>query len=132
MDGRRLVVSKGHTKTDIFLSELKQKGQRDRGAKNLTLGDRRRQTPSAWFADSGSIANRFRSGTTSDQIYRLYLDGRNPQAIVPETDSQTGAEITPDGAWIMYWSFQYDENGNLKSPRGDESIVRGWDARTDL
>ena len=53
--------------------------------------------------------------TGRGQIYRLYLDGRNPEALVPETDSQTGAEITPDGAWIMYWSFQYDENGNLKS-----------------
>ncbi len=113
LDGRRLVVSKGHTKTDIFLSELKQKGQRAEGAKNLTLGDSG-DSPSAWFADSGSMlidSDR----TTRDQIYRLYLDGRNPQAIVPETDSQTGAEITPDGAWIMYWSFQYDENGNLKS-----------------
>src|ERR1700722_13626233 len=113
LDGRRLVVSKGHTKADIFLSDLKQKGQRAEGAKNLTLGDSN-DSPSAWFADSGSMlidSNR----TTRDQIYRLHLDGRNPQAIVPEPDSQAGAEITPDGAWIMYWSFQYDEKGNLKS-----------------
>ena len=113
LDGRRLVVSKGHTKADIFLSELKQRGQRAEGTKNLTLGDSG-DSPSAWFADSDSMLITS-DRTTRDQIYRLYLDGRNPQAIVPGPDNQASAEITPDGAWIMYWSFQYDEKGNLKS-----------------
>ncbi len=42
---------------------------------------------------------------------------RNPEAIVPGTDEQADAEISPDGAWIVYWSFQHDEKGNLKSER---------------
>jgi len=113
LDGRRLVVSKGHTKADIFLSELKQKGQRAEAAKNLTLGDSL-DYPNTWLADSRAVVISS-SRTARDQIYRLYLDGRNPQAIVPGTDSQYGAEITPDGGWIIYWSFQYDEKGNLKS-----------------
>ena len=113
LDGRRLVVSKGHTKTDIFLSELKQKGQRAEGAKNLTLGRQRRQ-PECVVCGQWLDANRFRSNDKRSDLPSI--PGRKePQAIVPETDSQTGAEITPDGAWIMYWSFQYDENGNLKS-----------------
>jgi eukaryotic-like serine/threonine-protein kinase len=113
LDGRRLVVSKGRAKADIFLSELKQGGQRAEGAKNITLGDST-DSPNAWFADSGSLlidSNR----TTREQIYRLYVDGRNPQAIVPGTDNQSYSEITPDGTWIIFWSFQYDEKGNLKS-----------------
>jgi eukaryotic-like serine/threonine-protein kinase len=113
LDGRRLVVSKGHTKADIFLSELKQKGQRVEAAKNLTLGDSA-ESPSAWFADGRSMLITS-DRTTREQIYRLYLDGRNPQAIVPGTDNQANPEITPDGAWIIYWSFQYDEKGNLKA-----------------
>jgi Tol biopolymer transport system component len=57
------------------------------------------------------------SRTGREQIYRLYLDGRNPDAIVPGADNQSDAEISPDGTWIMYWSLQYDEKGNLKSAR---------------
>ena len=33
LDGRRLVVTKGHLKSDVFLSEVKQKGQQIGGAK---------------------------------------------------------------------------------------------------
>ena len=115
LDGRWLVVTKGHTKTDIFLSELKPKGQQIGGAKNLTLGDSF-EIPNAWLADSRAMVISS-SRTGRGQIYRLYLDGRNPEAIVPGPDNQTGAEISLDGAWIMYWSFQNDEKANLKSAR---------------
>jgi Tol biopolymer transport system component len=83
---------------------MKDKGRRLEGAKNLTLGDSN-DGPSAWFADSGSIlitSNR----TGRSQIYRLYLDGRNPEAIVPGADDQSVPQISPDGAWIIYWSYQ--------------------------
>jgi eukaryotic-like serine/threonine-protein kinase len=115
LDGGRLVVNKGHTKTDVFLSELKPKGQQIGGAKNLTLGDSI-EIPNAWLADNRAMVITS-SRTGREQIYRLYLDGRNPDAIVPGADNQSDAEISPDGAWIMYWSFQYDEKGNLKSAR---------------
>ena len=115
LDGRRLVVAKGHSKSDVFLSEVKQKGQQIGGAKNLTLADSV-ESPNAWFADSHSMMISS-SQTGREQIYRLYLDGRNPEAIAPGPDNQADAEITPDGAWIMYWSFQHDEKGNLKSER---------------
>jgi Tol biopolymer transport system component len=115
LDGRRLVVSKGHTKADVFLSDLKQKGQHIEGAKNLTFGDSF-EHPETWLADSRAMVISS-SRTGRGQIYRLYLDGRNPEAIVPGPDNQADAEISPDGAWIMYWSFQYDEKGNLKSVR---------------
>ncbi|HXC61849.1 MAG TPA: hypothetical protein VNV63_04165, partial [Nitrospiria bacterium] len=113
LDGRRLVVSKRHTKADIFLSELKQKGRRIEVAKNLTLGDSF-ENPNAWLADSRAMLISS-SRTGRGQIYRLYLDGRNPEAIAPGPDIQDDAEISPDGAWIMYWSIQHDEKGNLKS-----------------
>jgi eukaryotic-like serine/threonine-protein kinase len=103
-DGRRLALIKGHTKTDVFLGEMKDKGRRIDGAKNLTLGDSG-EVPNAWFADSGSMlitSNR----TGRSQIYRLYLDGRNPEAIVPGPDDQADPQISSDGAWIIYWSFQ--------------------------
>jgi eukaryotic-like serine/threonine-protein kinase len=115
LDGRRLVVTKGHSKSDVFLSEVKQKGQQIGGAKNLTLADSL-ESPNAWLADGRAMLISS-SQTGREQIYRLYLDGRNPEAIVPGPDSQADAEISPDGAWIMYWSFQHDEKGNLKSER---------------
>jgi len=115
LDGRRLVVNKGHSKSDVFLSEVKQKGQQIGGAKNLTLADSL-ESPNAWLADGRAIVISS-SRTGREQIYRLYLDGRNPEAIAPGPDPQADAEISPDGAWIMYWSFQHDEKGNLTSAR---------------
>jgi eukaryotic-like serine/threonine-protein kinase len=115
LDGRRMVVTKGHSKSDVFLSEVKQNGLQIGGAKNLTLADSL-QSPNAWSADSHSMVISS-SQTGREQIYRLYLDGRNPEAITPGPDDQANAEISPDGAWIMYWSFQHDEKGNLKSER---------------
>jgi serine/threonine protein kinase len=115
LDGLRLAVSKGHTKTDVFLSELKSNGRQIGGAKNLTLGDSF-ENPNAWLADSRAMVISS-SRTGRGQIYRLYLDGRNPEVIVPDPDDQADAEISLSGAWIMYWSFQHDEKGNLKSER---------------
>src|ERR1700722_1265072 len=114
-DGRRVAVPKSHTKNDVFVSEVKERGRRLEGAKNLTLGDSF-DLPNAWFRDNSALViSSERTGTS--QIYRLYLDGRNPEAIVPGPDDQFAAEISPDGAWIMYWSVQRDEKSNLKSQR---------------
>jgi serine/threonine protein kinase/Tol biopolymer transport system component len=114
-DGRRIAVPKSHTKNDVFLSEVKEKGRRLEGAKNLTLGDSF-DLPDAWFPDSSALLiSSTRTGTS--QIYRLDLGGKNPEAIVPGSDDQADAEISPDGAWIVYGSFPNDAKGSLKSAR---------------
>ena len=107
-DGRRVAVIKAHGKIDVFLSEVKNKGRRVEGAKNLTLGDSN-DVPAAWFADSRAMII-LSERTGRGQIYRLYLDGRNPEALVPGPDDQLGPQISPDGAWIIYFSSQAKAN----------------------
>ena len=114
-DGRRIAVPKSHTKADVFASEVKEKGRRLENAKNLTLGDSF-DLPNAWFRENNALAiSSDRTGTS--QIYRLYLDGKNPEAIVPGPDDQAGPEVSPDGTWIIYRASQHDAKGNLKSVR---------------
>ncbi len=103
-DGRRVALIKARRKIDVFFSEVKNKGRRVEGTKNLTLGDSN-DTPDAWFADSRSMMI-ISTRTGRAQIYRLYLDGRNPEAIVPGSDDQVDPQISPDGAWIIYFSSQ--------------------------
>ena len=101
-DGRRVTLIKSHPKIDVFLSEVKNKGRRVEGAKNLTLGDSD-DAPAAWFADSRAMMI-LSTRTGRAQIYRLYLDGRNPEAIVPGPDDQADPQISTDGVWIIYFS----------------------------
>ncbi len=114
-DGQRLTLIKGHTKSDVFVSEVKDKGRHLEGAKNLTLGDAF-DLPAAWFADSRAMVI-LSTSMGKDQIYRLYLDGRSPEAIIPGPDDQFGPEISPDGTWIIYVSALIDPKGSVKSMR---------------
>ena len=70
--------------------------------RNLTQGDTN-QSPDGWFGDSRAIL--FTSDRTGrGQISRLQLEPVTATAIVPGPDTQVAPEISPDGAWIIYWS----------------------------
>ena len=105
-DGKQLAVIKGHVKSDVFLAEIKEKGLHIEGAKNLTLADSG-EAAGTWFPDSSAILLGS-SRTGRNQLYRLPLDGRNPEAMAPGSDDQQDGEITSDGAWMIYWSSQKD------------------------
>jgi serine/threonine protein kinase len=133
-DGRRLAFIKGHTKTDVFIAESKDNGRRVEGAKNLTLGDSF-ETPKAWFPDSRTLLiSSTRTGR--NQIYRLNLEG-HAEAILPGSDVQADPELTPDAAWILYWSFRLNPKGYaetllfMRVPAGGGTPERIFDAHSD-
>jgi len=101
-DGRMAAAIRSHGKTDTFVSELKDGGRAIGPGRNLTLGDSG-NFPSSWFPDGQSLLIRT-SRTGNDQIYRQYLDDRSAEPIAPGRDAQLYPQISPDGAWILYWS----------------------------
>ena len=100
--GQRLLVLKGHTASDVFVAEWKKDNVGLDVPRNLTQGDAN-QSPDGWFRDSRSIL--FTSDRTGrGQISRLQLEPVTATAIAPGPDTQVAPEISPDGAWIIYWS----------------------------
>ncbi len=104
-DGRFLTVVKGHIKTDVFVSELKDKGRTVDAGRNLTLGDSS-DKPDAWFPDGHAILTTSRR-TGMDQIYRLSLDG-SASPVAPDRGLQFDGQLSPDGTWILFWSQSAD------------------------
>jgi serine/threonine protein kinase len=110
-DGRRLAAVKAHITTDVFVAQWRENGARLDTPKNLTQGDTD-QFPFGWFKDGRSILfTSSRSGR--GQVSRLQLDSQAVTSIVPGPDEQLYPVLTPDGAWILYWS--------MPSPGGDKN-----------
>ncbi len=114
-DGRLITAMKSHTETDVFVSEMRDKGQVAGSGRNLTLGDSV-DIPAVWFADGQSLLITT-SRTGIDQIYRQYLDDRSAEPIAPGHDAQLDPQISPDGAWILYWSAGQSASVPLKYVR---------------
>jgi serine/threonine protein kinase len=109
-DGRRLVVLRAHTASDVFVADWKKNDGALDVPRNLTQGDTR-QIPNGWFGDGRAIL--FTSDRAGKgQIARLDVESTTASALVPGQDEQVAPEITPDGAWIIYWSAS-DANSSL-------------------
>jgi eukaryotic-like serine/threonine-protein kinase len=114
-DGRRLAVIKAHITRDVFVAKWKENGGRLDTPRNLTQGDTD-QSPKGWFSDGRAILfTSYRSGR--GQISRLQLDSQAVTSVVPGPDDQFDPVLTPDGAWIIYWSVPNtpgDKNANQR------------------
>jgi Tol biopolymer transport system component len=101
-DGRRLVVTKSHDWEDLYISELKENGTSLDSPKRLTLSESH-NVPLTWTPDSGTIL--FISDRMGRyQIFKQRLDADNPQLLVPSPDDQMLVALSPDAAWILYFS----------------------------
>ena len=107
-DGKRIAVIKGHPKTDVLLSEFKERGTRLGTPVNLTLSDTF-ENPDAWFPDNRTILISSRR-TGRDQIFRLHVNGGTVEPVAPSSESQTDSQISPDGEWILYWSYPVESD----------------------
>jgi eukaryotic-like serine/threonine-protein kinase len=113
--GRRLLVLKAHTASDVFVAEWKKDDAGLDVPRNLTQGDTY-QFPDGWFGDSRAIlftSDRIGRG----QISRLQLEPVTATAIAPGPDTQVAPEISPDGAWIIYWSASETNAATLRVMR---------------
>jgi Tol biopolymer transport system component len=101
-DGKRLAVFKMHVRDDVYVGALSDDGTRLDVPRRLTLSDSR-DFPDVWMRDSRSIL--FESNRTGKfQIYRQRLDQDTAEPLVPGSDDERTAALTPDGAWVLYWT----------------------------
>jgi serine/threonine protein kinase len=104
-DGRRLVAIKGHSRSDVFVGELKQQGKSFDSAMLLTSSGGE-DTPETWDPDSKSIL--FRSDRTGwNQIFRQRLPHGQPELLIQGPNDEREVEFSPDSAWILYFAAPY-------------------------
>ena len=114
-DGKRLVVNKFQNRNDVYIGDLNGTGTRLDSPRRLTFSESR-DVPSTWTRDSKAVLfSSNRTGRSQIFTQQLGKDGADP--LVPGSDEQTGAQPTPDGRWILYYSTQYAENDPLPTTR---------------
>ena len=102
-DGKHLVAIKAHARQEIFVGELKENGRSLEKSKKVTFNDRG-NFPEQWYPDGKALlisSNR----TGKYLMYRQSLEEDSAQPLFPGSDAQVGGRMTPDGAWIFYFTM---------------------------
>jgi eukaryotic-like serine/threonine-protein kinase len=98
----QLVVVKVRSWVDIYSGDLKAGNSSLTSPSPLSL-TRSVDYISGWAHDSKSFF--FQSSRTGkNQIFRQQLGREDPERLIPGTDAQEAPQLSPDGAWILYWS----------------------------
>jgi eukaryotic-like serine/threonine-protein kinase len=101
-DTNRLAVVKTRARDDVFVGELRDGGTRLDSPTRLTVSESR-DFPSGWKHDNRTIF--FSSNRTGrSQVFRQQMEQDTAEPLIKGPDDETGAELSPDGAWILYWS----------------------------
>ena len=117
-DGTRLAVVKVRGWSDVYVAGLPRASGQETSAKHLTL-TRSIDAASGWSGDGGAIF--FESDRTGKtQIFRQRLGENTAEQITPGPDVQQGAQLSPDGKWILYWSSR----PGASSPSSTKRLMR--------
>lgn len=102
-DGKRLVFLKRRNQADVYVAELEGGGTRLKTPRRLTLDDRG-DWPSAWTRDGETVLfSSDRNG--SIDIFKQGLGQTTAEALVLGPEEQTEPRLSPDGSWMLYWSY---------------------------
>ena len=117
-DAKRLALVKSHIRDDVYVGELKDGGTRLASPTRLTVSDSL-DFPSGWTRDSKTIF--FTSNRLGRrQVFRQQMDWGTAEPLIRGPDEEEGAELSPDGRWILYWSLARSE----RSPSTTKRLMR--------
>jgi serine/threonine protein kinase/Tol biopolymer transport system component len=102
VDAKRLALVKGHIRDDVYVGELKDARTLMASPTRLTVSESE-DYPSGWMSDNKTILfSSDRMGRS--QIFRQQMEHDTAEPLTEGPDDQTGASMTPDGRWILFWS----------------------------
>ncbi|MFN7995068.1 MAG: protein kinase [Bryobacteraceae bacterium] len=114
-DGKHLSFLKTNTWQDVYLAELGGANRKLSPPRRMTL-DNRGSVPNGWTPDSRTVL------FSSDRTLRTEIFGQNlesdvaaPMISTPGKDCE-GAEMSPDGRWILYRESEHVKSGITSAP----------------
>lgn len=113
-DGRRVALTKGRTRSNVYVGELAPGAGGLRNVRRITQDDRM-NWPSGWNADSQSVF--FHSDRNGDfDLFRQGLSERAAQPLLLGAGDARAARLSPDGKWILYlaWGEFDSRSGDMK------------------
>jgi len=112
-DSQRLVFVKQGLQTAIFVGELEANASLLQQPRRLTL-DEQNDLPSAWTPDSQSVL--FYSDRNGNwDIFRQSTEQRTAEDFVLGGGQHSEPRLSPDGAWVLYWTYPKGEGGHPAS-----------------
>ena len=102
-DSKRLVFSKWHAQTNVYVADFQDGGRRITTPTRLTFYESW-NNPSGWTSDSKSVLF-FSSRNGGNSLFKQSLDQPVAEPLVtPKGDEAFvgGASLSPDGSWVLY------------------------------
>jgi eukaryotic-like serine/threonine-protein kinase len=107
-NANHLVVVNTHARDNVYVGELKDGGTRLASPTRLTVSETQ-DHPSGWMRDSNTIL--FSSNRTGRmQVFKQEMEQDTVEPLIRGPDDEGGAELSPDGRWILYWSTKSDKD----------------------
>ena len=100
-DGKYLLVQKTHVWDDIYVGKLNDHGPGLQQLSRVTSNDSTNRL-GGWTRDGGLLFSSDRTGGKL-QTYRQLLSQRTAETLTSGPNDAFGGEVTPNGAWILYW-----------------------------
>ena len=102
-DGRRLAVNKETDRSDIFIGELVDHGDKLAHLRRVSVEDRV-EWPGGWSGDSkGLLFQSDRMG--SMDVFMQRLNSTNPESVVVDRNDNRAPMLSPDKRWILYFAW---------------------------
>jgi Tol biopolymer transport system component len=99
-DGTRVLVTRGRTRSNVFVGQLNAMSTELSNVRQLTRDDRV-NWPSAWTPDGRAIL--FHADRNGDfDLFRQSFADREAQPLLLGSDEVRSARVTPDGKWILH------------------------------
>jgi serine/threonine protein kinase len=117
-DGKRLISTRSHFWSDVYVGELKKNGKQLDSPRRFTSNDSI-NNPVTWTRDSGTLL--FLSDRTGRfQTFSQRLDADTAELLIPSPDDQIFATLSTDAAWVLYVSQAHGG----ESPLTSQSLMR--------
>lgn len=102
-NGQRVSFIRSRPQSDVYLGDLKEKDTRLDSVRRLTLDDSI-DWPGGWDRQGQAIL--FYSDRNGNlDLFRQNIGQRNAETIVAGPEEERGPQLSPDGAWILYWTW---------------------------
>jgi eukaryotic-like serine/threonine-protein kinase len=118
-DGKRLIITKSHSWTDVIVGALKDNGTR---LETTQLTNSDSDSYPTWWSRDGKFLLIFsnRAGGRN-QIYRQQVAEDVAELLTPGQEEKAFPELTPDGQWMLYWATPHP-SGSSEFP--NQTLMR--------